>query len=89
MRFAEHGDGVDPDGFPPAETPWGRREMIAVILTPCGPDDERVQVITENEMPPGEVGRALITVGEMILADGEPGVTSTGIIIGRISDDGR
>lgn len=86
--WAMHDDGVGPDDLPPAETHWGRRHMIAVILTPCGPDSERVEIRTEHEMDMAETGRALVTVGEMLLAGGEPGVTSTGVIIGRIGDCG-
>jgi hypothetical protein len=85
--WAMSDDGIDPDGFPPAETTWGRREIIAVMLTPTGPAEEAVEIRTEHEMPWGEIGRALITVGEMILANGEPGVTSTGIIIGKVVHD--
>lgn len=81
-------DGVDAGGFPPAETRWGSRRMILVTLTPSGPDAERAEIRTDHEATNAETGRALITVGEMLLADGAPGVTSTGIIIERTDGHG-
>lgn len=73
--------GLDADGFPPAETLWGRRDMIVLIIVPTGPEECRLEYRTEHPMEDWEIVRDLRTAAEIIETGGAEGVTSTGMIV--------
>lgn len=83
----EHGDGVDPDGFPP---PGAHLDAIRihVTLTPVDRTSEWLEIQHTPNVRAQDVADVLSTVAAILKADGPGVVSESGVIFGGIRRDG-